>query len=416
VAACAAAAHSVESACRDALDAISRHSTDIPFALLYVVRSGERTCARLVGTAALAPGTPASPAMLSLDSLSDAAIWPVREALETNRTVVVDDLSARFDPLPAGGWPLAPRCAVVVPLTTPGRDQPDGALIAGVSARHQLDTGNLDFIDLIAKHVVAGIAGGRLREEQQRDAVARAGAKRARAKQRARLKALEARFAGVLEERTRLAREIHDTLIQGLTGIALQLRAAVLQAEASSDDSLATLATLDRIADLAEKTSREARRVVWDMRPSVLSEREFVQAVESAAHRTMAGAGLVLHLTANGRGRSFPADGQAAVLRIVQEAIANVVRHAAANTIRLTMSFGVRRLRVTVVDDGRGFVVEPDFRAYGGHWGLVGMQERAEQIGASLRVRSAPGHGTTVVLSVPLPEPGATRPRRQAES
>jgi len=90
--------------------------------------------------------------------------------------------------------------------------------------------------------------------------------------------------------------------------------------------------------------------------------------------------------------------------------MANVVRHAAASAIRLTLSFGARRLSVAVVDDGRGFTVEPDFRSYAGHWGLVGMQERAEQIGASLLVQSAPNLGTTVMLELPLPVSRAKRP------
>jgi signal transduction histidine kinase len=97
-------------------------------------------------------------------------------------------------------------------------------------------------------------------------------------------------------------------------------------------------------------------------------------------------------------------------LRIVQETMANVVRHAAANAIHLSLSFGPRRFSVAVVDNGRGFTVESDFRSYAGHWGLLGMQERAEEIGASLRVQSVPQRGTTVTLELLLP---ASRTKRQ---
>ena len=384
-----AQAHSVEDACYAALEAVSHHSTDIPFALLYTHNAKQRE-ARLVATAALAAGTAASPRVLAFESLAGDASWPVGAAIETNRTVVVDDLPTRFEPLPAGDWPLAPRCAAIVPLATRERDRPDGALIMGVSARRQLDPQYLDFIELVAKDVVAIITAARTREEAARDAVNRAAA----------------RVDGVLEERTRLAREIHDTLLQGVTGIALQLRAALPHVQASSDDALTTL---ERVADLAENTSREAREVVWDMRPNTLNGEEFVQAVEITAHRTIGRAPLALHFTARGRQRRLHEDAQRVVLRIVQEAMANVVRHAAASAIRLSLSFGVHRLRVAVVDDGLGFTVEPDFRSYAGHWGLVGMQERAEQIGASLRVESAPNRGTTVMLELSLPASRAKR-------
>jgi len=401
-----AKARSVEDACCDALEALSHHSTDVPFALLYE-RNANQSQARLVATAALAAGTAASPRFITLDSAGGSGSWPVFAALETNHTVFVDDLQTRFEPLPAGDWPLAPRCAAIVPVATREPDQADGVLIMGLSARHELDTGYIEFIELVAKHVVAVISLGRDREEAERDAVNRAADKVARTESRARTRVLKARVDGVLEERTRLAREIHDTLLQQVTGIALQLRAALPHVQTLPDDALTTL---ERVADLAENTSREARQVVWDMRPGALSEEEFVRAVEIAAHRAISGAPLALHFTARGGPRRLDEKVQRVVLRIVQETIANVVRHAAANAIHLSLSFGPRRFRVAVADDGQGFTVESDFRSYAGHWGLLGMQERAEQIGASLQVRSVAQRGTTVTLELPLP---ASRTKRQ---
>jgi signal transduction histidine kinase len=397
---------SVEDACYNALEAVSRHSAEIPFALLYA-RDASQMRARLVATASLAEGTPASPTVLALDSAPTPSSWPVRAAIETNRTVIVDDLLTRFEPLPAGDWPFAPRSAVVVPLATQECDRPDGVLVMGVSARRELDAEYLDFIELVAKQVIAVMSAGRQREDADRDAVNRAAAKVAQTESRARTRMLKAKVAGVLEERTRLAREIHDTLLQDVTGIALQLRAALPHVQTSPDDALTTLA---RVADLAESTSREARQVVWDMRPSALNEEEFVRAVEITAHRTVAGAPVAFQFSPSGRVRRLDEDTQQVVLRVVREAVANVVRHAAAKSIQVTLSFGARRLRVAVVDDGRGFTVASDFRSYSGHWGLVGMQERADQIGASLRVRSEPHHGTTVTLDLPFHTARAKRP------
>ncbi len=97
---------------------------------------------------------------------------------------------------------------------------------------------------------------------------------------------------------------------------------------------------------------------------------------------------------------------EAVVFRVEQEAIANVVKHSAARTVRLGVSYGARAMRLSVNDDGRGFTVEPDFHAYGGHWGLLGMRERAGHIRAKLSVRSAPGHGSEIVIRVPYAIPG----------
>jgi signal transduction histidine kinase len=246
----------------------------------------------------------------------------------------------------------------------------------------------------VAKQIAAAIAGGRLHEDEERRAIARVGAQLKRAKRRARMRALRARF----EERTRLAREIHDTLLQGVAGIALQLGVVIPQVRTSPD---AAAAALERIVDLAVATSRDARRAVWDIRPAVLDANDFVHAIEGAAHRLAADAALTVSVSVTGRARPLPLNQQSAVLRIVQEAVANVVLHAQARSIRLQLGYGERRLRLVVTDDGRGFVVQPDFHSYEGHWGLLGMQERASVLGGALTVRSAPGHGTTVTLLLP---------------
>ena len=407
LAAAGSAPRSVEDAGRSALETLARHSSEVPFALLYVV-GADRAEARLAAGAGLVAGTPASPAVIALESTGGSAGWPIADALRTGATLVLDDLPRRFEPLPAGDWPLAPRHAVIVPRSTVGAGQEaDAVVILGVSARHDLDTAYLKFVDNVAGLVAAALAAGRRREDRERRAAAEAAAKLRRAKRRARLAALEARLAGMLEERTRLARELHDTLLQGITGVALQLRAALPYVGIASDRAVELL---EQVAELAEKTSREARQAVWDIRPSALGKREFVRVVEATARRTLAGAPLALRMSTTGRIRRLPVEVQGAVLRIVQEAVANVVRHAEARMVRVTLAYAARYVRVTIADDGRGFLVEPDFRAYAGHWGMLGMQERAQQVGASLRVRSEPDQGTTVTLDVALTPAVPKRP------
>jgi signal transduction histidine kinase len=399
VAAAGADARSLDDACHRAAEAMTRHSSDIPFALIYLVNA-ERTMARLVAAAGLRPATSASPLSVNLQSAGEDRGWPISAALVANAPLIVDDVLPRFGPLPAGDWPFAPRSAIVAALTSPGRTQPDAVLIIGVSARHALDEWYFDFSDLLTKYVAAAIAAARLHEEKERIAASRV-------KRRARVRAMKERFAGMLEERTRLAREIHDTLLQGVTGISLNLQAVLPQLRSSPSSALEAL---ERITDLAIRTSREARLAVWDIRPQPLKERDLARALHSAARLALGDATVTLRVSTSGRARRLGTDVQSVLLRVVQEAVANVVRHAAARTIRISLAFREERLRVRIADDGRGFVVKRDLRSYTGHWGLVGMQERAIQIGAVLSIRSAPGRGTVVTLEVPL----AARKRTQA--
>jgi signal transduction histidine kinase len=223
----------------------------------------------------------------------------------------------------------------------------------------------------------------------------------ARAKRRARERVLEARFTAQLEERTRLAREIHDTLLQGFTGVSLQLLAA-MEGGRRSDPSDFT-ASLSGVLALAQKTLADARQAVWDMRPVALEEGgdDFAVALASALDRSVAGTPLALDYLVRGVPRTLRPELETVVFRVAQEAITNVVKHAAANTAHVTLCYEDRGVRLTVADDGRGFSVDPDRRTYAGHWGLLGMRERASQLHGKLVVRSAPGAGTKVVLRVP---------------
>ena len=225
-----------------------------------------------------------------------------------------------------------------------------------------------------------------------------------RAVRRARDRLLQARFTAMLEERTRLAREIHDTLLQGFTGIALQLVAAAGRVAGPPE----AVAALRRLVGLAQKTLEDARQAVWDMRAPALAGGDFSAALRSTAEERLRGTEIGLECTVQGVPRPLDPEVEAVVLRVEQEAIANVVKHSAAHTVRLGLSYGPRSMRLSVNDDGQGFAVDPDFHAYGGHWGLLGMWERASQIRAKISVRSAPGHGTELVIRVPYTIPGGS--------
>jgi len=214
---------------------------------------------------------------------------------------------------------------------------------------------------------------------------------------RARVREVESRYAAMMEERTRLAREIHDTLLQGFGGVTLMVAAAAREVR-----DPVQAAALEHVADLAEERLREAREVVWDLRHSS-NESDLMTAMRSEADGAVKETGVDLEFVTDGPPRPIDAQATKVILRVTREAITNAVRHANATRLRVRLSFHPHVVRLSVRDDGIGFNVGRAFRAYGHHWGLRGMWERAAQIGAALRVNSKPGAGTEVVLAV-LPQ------------
>jgi signal transduction histidine kinase len=209
-------------------------------------------------------------------------------------------------------------------------------------------------------------------------------------------RAIKANHEAVARERRRIAREMHDGLLQNVTGIALQLR-AVLPRVRSAPDEAATV--LERILELAERTTTEARLAVAGMRHFTESG-DVVTVLQGTVERTLSGSTLGLAVNVRGRTRALPPQICDAAALIVEQAITNVVRHAQARTVQLVMGFGFRRLRISIRDDGRGFVADHATTAPT-HFGLLGMRERAREIGAEVRVRSALGRGTTVSVLIP---------------
>ena len=208
--------------------------------------------------------------------------------------------------------------------------------------------------------------------------------------------AIKANHEAVVEERTRIAREMHDGLLQNVTGIALQLR-AVLPSVRSAPEEAATV--LEHILELAERTTTEARLAVVGMR-HVGDGGDVVKALQASVEGMLEGSAIDLAVNFRGRTRAMsPRICDSATL-IVQHAVTNVLRHAQARTVELGLDFGLRRLRISIRDDGRGFVPDPA-TTRASHFGLLGMRERARAINARLRIRSAPGRGTTVSLLVP---------------
>jgi two-component system, NarL family, sensor kinase len=214
--------------------------------------------------------------------------------------------------------------------------------------------------------------------------------------ERARLAEDSARLARA-EERTRIAREIHDTLAQALTAIALHLEGALRAMETSPPRARTRL---ERALAVARESLEEARRSVLNLRAAPSAGTPLPEALAAIGRALTAETGIRAHVDAPARG-PLPPRIEAELFRIAQEALANVRRHAGATEVEITLRTTAREVRLAIRDNGHGFVPEtvPE-----GRLGLVGMRERAQVLGGRLRVHSARGRGTTVTATVPLRE------------
>ena len=203
--------------------------------------------------------------------------------------------------------------------------------------------------------------------------------------------------SAVLEERNRMAQEIHDTLAQGFTGIVVHLEVAE---DALTGESEEARTHLQRAQNLARQSLAEARRSVWALRPHALEGADLAGALKNLADQVTAGTPIQVKFSIRGTARPLPAKVEANLLRIGQEALTNVLKHARAKEVRIELSFEGEAVCLGVSDDGVGF--DPSLRAANAGFGLVGMWERAQGMGGELTLTSQPGHGTQVFVAVPL--------------
>lgn len=233
---------------------------------------------------------------------------------------------------------------------------------------------------LLVTGVIMLLARRRLREQAARRAMA------------------EAEFAAILAERNRMAREIHDTLAQGLVATSVQLRLARKHASAAP---VTLTAHLETAQQLVSSSLEEARSSIWNMRSQVLETGDLASALKGILTQMADGTEVATGFEVTGKVRRLSPVLENNLLRIGQEAITNATKHAKAGRITVALDFGEKQFRLEVSDDGRGFdTARPGPPADG--FGLVGMQERAAHIKGELQVHSQPGQGTGVRLTVPL--------------
>jgi signal transduction histidine kinase len=213
----------------------------------------------------------------------------------------------------------------------------------------------------------------------------------------------QARQAAVLGERNRIARDIHDTLAQGFTGVVVNLEAASRTLKKQTVEQ--ALEHIEHARGLAQACLEEARLSVRALRPETQQHADLIEALVAQLKRVEASGTLQARFALSGERPVLPRPVESELLRIAQECITNVLKHARAKSVDVFLSCRAQKLCLAVVDDGVGF--DPD--AHHDGFGLLGMRERAERIGAQLLVASRRGAGTRVETVVPLePQSGST--------
>ncbi|MER6175957.1 sensor histidine kinase [Streptosporangium sp. NPDC001681] len=206
-----------------------------------------------------------------------------------------------------------------------------------------------------------------------------------------------AREAGVLAERQRMAREIHDTIAQGLTAILTQLEAA----DSVIDDMPAVRSPLNTVRTLARESLNEARRSVQALRPAPLDEAQLATALHDTATKWSQTTGVLASVSVTGDPQPLHLEVEVTLLRVAQEALANVGKHASATRVALTLSYMEDVVALDVRDDGSGFTLEAAGSSNAGGFGLIAMRQRVTRLAGNFEIETAPGQGTGISATIP---------------
>lgn len=204
-------------------------------------------------------------------------------------------------------------------------------------------------------------------------------------------------FETVLRERSRLAADLHDTMEQSLTGMAMQLEAGkVLRATAPERSER----HMELARQLLASSREDLRRSIWNLRANPLEQLTFTEALREVTANRAVGLGVEVSLHTEGDERPLPDFVAGNLLLLAQEAITNALKHAEAKLIEVRLKFEERRVTLEIRDDGKGFNPSAAAGPQLGHFGLQGMRERVKRLGGEIDIQSAPGRGTSIVASV----------------
>jgi len=212
-------------------------------------------------------------------------------------------------------------------------------------------------------------------------------------------KEAEVQFKATLTERTRLAKDLHDTIEQTMTGLTLQLNTV---RKLFQVDPKTTTHRLELIRNMVRMCRVDLKRSIWDLRSRELEQFDLCKAVSVSANRIADNAGIRVEVETKGNVRPLPEVIEENLLRICQEAVTNAVKHSGAILVKIELEFGNQNIILKVQDNGKGFMPENCAGPNDGHFGLLGMAERAKRLDGQIFIASAPGAGTSIRAELPL--------------
>jgi PAS domain S-box-containing protein len=276
--------------------------------------------------------------------------------------------------------------------------EPDPALSILMSHLREIGVRSILFVPILIAGEVAGMLAVRFQDKRtfRREEIelTRALAHQAMLVLQLMRLSRQSRQAAVNAERNRMARDIHDTLAQGFTGVIMQLEAAT-GATTHGDFAEATN-RIARASQLARASLGEARRSVRALRPHSLRNGKLFVALEGLLKTMAEGTNLNAEFHPEGDERFIPADFEEGLLRITQEALTNAVKHADARNFRATLSVDTSKIQLRLVDDGCGFDPQQEYEGFG----LIGMKERVDRMGGEFIIRAKPGIGTEILVEL----------------
>jgi signal transduction histidine kinase len=206
-------------------------------------------------------------------------------------------------------------------------------------------------------------------------------------------------FDAILSERRRLANDLHDTLEQALTGLALQLE---ITERSKTNDPELSARHLNLAQQFLERSRREVHRTVWDLRAHGLDGRDFLDILHERAKAMVAGSPVAISVEREGVAYALPDLVAGNLLMLAQEAVTNALKHGSPAKIEVRLRFSQDRVELEVKDDGRGFDLGTAPGQSDGHFGLQGMHERVKRLGGTLAVKASPGRGASITVCVPI--------------
>jgi nitrate/nitrite-specific signal transduction histidine kinase len=215
----------------------------------------------------------------------------------------------------------------------------------------------------------------------------------------------QAEHLAILEERQRLARELHDSVTQALYSVTLYSDAARLAFSAKKWDSLER--NLREVSNMAREAMYDMRLLIFELRPFMLEKEGLASALRARLAAVEGRAGLKTEVLVEGE-RRLPLAVEEEIYRIAQEGLNNIVKHAKAGDVQIYLKYGEETVSLELIDDGAGFDTKIAGRS--GGVGLRGIQERVQQLGGSLEIDSAPGKGTRLAVEIPLSEMDLDQP------